>query len=57
MSAKEFTNYEQGSEAWNRYYGENLDVLPDRMFFIENEEGEKIATATAFYDIKGINKS
>lgn len=57
MSAKEFTNYEQGSEAWNRYYGENLDVLPDRMFFIENEEGEKIATATAFYDIYGRDTS
>lgn len=57
MSAKEFTNYEQGLEAWNRYYANSLDILPDRMFFIENGEGEKIATATAFYDIHGRDTS
>ncbi len=51
MSAKEFTNYEQGLDAWNRFYADSLDILPDRMFFVENEKGEKIATATAFYDI------
>lgn len=57
MSAKEFTTYEQGVEAWNRYYADTLDILPDRMFFIENENGEKIATATAFYDIYGRDNS
>lgn len=53
MSAKEFTDYEQGLEAWNRYYANRLDLLPDRMVFIENQNGEKIATATAFYNIYG----
>ena len=53
MSAKEFTTYEQGLEAWNRYYANCLDILPERMFFVENEKGEKVATATAFYDIYG----
>lgn len=53
MSAKEFSNYEQGLEAWNRYYANSLTILPKRMFFIENEKGEKVASATAFYDIHG----
>ena len=57
LSAKEFSTYEQGLEAWNRYYANSLDILPDRMFFIENEQGEKIATATAFYDIYGRDTS
>lgn len=57
QSAKEFANYGQGLEAWNRYYADNLDILPDRMFFIENDKGEKIATATAFYNIYGKDAS
>ncbi len=52
-SAKEFLSYEQGLEAWNRYYATRLEELPSRMFFIETNEGEKIATATALYDIYG----
>lgn len=57
MSAKEFVSYEQGLEAWNRYYAAKLDELPNRMFFIETDEGEKIATATAFYNIYGQDTS
>ncbi len=57
MSAKEFSNYEQGLEAWNRYYANSLKILPERMFFIENEKGEKVATATALYDIHGRDTS
>lgn len=57
QSAKEFTSYEQGLEAWNRYYADCLDILPNRMFFIETAEGEKIATATAFYNIYGMDTS
>ena len=57
MSAKEFSSYEQGLEAWNRYYAEKLDELPKRMFFIETNEGEKVATATALYNIYGRDKS
>lgn len=57
MSAKEFSDYEQGLEAWNRYYANSLTILPERMFFIENEKGEKVATATAFYDIHGRDTS
>lgn len=57
MSAKEFVSYEQGLEAWNRYYATKLEELPNRMFFIETNEGEKIATATAFYDIYGRDAS
>jgi len=55
MSAKEFLSYKQGLEAWNRYYATKLDELPSRMFFIETDKGEKIATATTFYGIYGRN--
>lgn len=51
ISAKELSDHEQGVEVWNRYYGGNEDMLTDRMVFIENEKGEKIATATAYYDV------
>lgn len=57
MSAKEFSSYEQGLEAWNRYYAARLDELPSRMIFLENDRGEKIATATALYDIYGRDTS
>lgn len=57
ISAGEFSSYEQGLEAWNRYYAAKLDELPNRMFFIETNEGEKVATATAFYNIYGQDTS
>lgn len=56
-SAKEFLNYNQGLDAWNRYYANNEDSLFNRMVFIENANGEKVATATAYYDITGRDKS
>ena len=56
-SAREFTTYEQGLEAWNRYYGGHEDLLPGRMVFIENDAGEKVATATAYFDITGRDQS
>lgn len=56
-SAKEFISFEQGLEAWNRYFADHLDILPGRMVFIENYKGEKVATATAYYDIYGRDNS
>ncbi len=56
-SAKEFESYEQGLESWNRYYGGKDDELVSRMVFVENLKGEKVATASAFYDIYGSDKS
>lgn len=56
-SAKEFDSYEQGLEAWNRYYNGYEDILPQRMVFIENAAGEKVATATAFFDMTGRDAS
>lgn len=57
QSAKEFSNYAQGLEAWRRYYeGKDAD-LSERMIFIEDAQGEKLATATAFYDIHGRDTS
>lgn len=57
QSAKEFTSYEQGMAAWERYYGAKEKELLGRMFFVETEMGEKVATATAFYDIHGRDTS
>ncbi len=51
LSAGEVLNLEHGQECWNRYYGNREAELPERMFFIEDTNGKKIATATAFYDI------
>lgn len=56
-SAKEFVSYEQGLASWNKYYENRQEELPVRMVFIENSAGEKVATATAFYDIFGQDKS
>lgn len=53
LSAGEVLSKEHGETCWARYYGGREAELPGRMVFIENEAGEKIATATAFYDIHG----
>lgn len=50
-SAREFTGYEQGLASWNRYYQGKDEELVQRMVFIENDRQEKVATATAFYNI------
>lgn len=57
ISAKELKDREQGTEVWEKYYGGKDSELVSRMVFIENDKGEKIATATAFYDIYGRDKS
>ena len=56
-SAKEFSSYEQGLISWNKYYENRQEELPVRMVFIENSAGEKVATATAFFDIYGRDQS
>ena len=56
-SAKEFIGYEQGLISWNKYYENRQEELSARMVFIENSAGEKVATATAFYDIYERDKS
>lgn len=57
ISAREFTSYKQGLDAWNRYYAANESSLCNRMVFIESAAGEKVATATAYYDITGRDQS
>lgn len=56
-SAKEFKTYEDGLKSWNEYFGGKDDELVQRMVFIETDGGEKVATATAYYDIHGRDKS
>lgn len=57
QSAREFDDYAEGIDAWRRYYEGKEAELLTRMCFIENERGEKVATATAFYDIYGRDTS
>lgn len=49
-SAREFVTHEEGVEAWKRYYGGKEQELSERMFFVETLEGQKVATATAYYE-------
>ncbi len=50
QSAKEFPTREEGLAAWGRYYAGHEADLPGRMLFIANAAGEKVATATAYFD-------
>lgn len=50
ISAKELRDFAQGVQVWQDYYGHVEDTLHNRMLFIENEQGEKVATATAYSD-------
>lgn len=57
QSAKEFMSFGEGEAAWARYYGDREEELPGRMLFVETESGEKVATATAMYDVFGRDRS
>lgn len=57
QSAKEFETYGQGLDAWDKYYADNETALGSRMVFVETEQGEKVATATAYYDVTGRDQS
>lgn len=57
LSAGELAGRGQGLEAWEKYYGGREDSLRGRMVFVENAAGEKVATATAYYDITGRDRS
>lgn len=57
QSAKEFMSFGEGEAAWARYYGDRENELPGRMLFVETESGEKVATATAMYDVFGRDRS
>ncbi len=52
-SAKELADFEHGVKTWEQYYGAVENTLHNRMIFIENAAGEKVATATAYYDENG----
>lgn len=56
-SAKELRDHAQGVEVWNRYYGGHEPALLNRMVFVEDTLGRKVATATAYEDITGRDRS
>lgn len=46
---------EEGESAWKRYYAGKEKELENRMFFVETTDGEKVATATAFYEPRDLS--
>ena len=56
-SAKEFDTDEKGQAYWDEYYGGRECILSNRMFFVQTDDGEKVATSSAYYDIYGIDKT
>ena len=50
-SAKEFASYEAGEAAWSKYFAGHEEDLKNRMFFVADSSGRKLATATAYYNI------
>lgn len=56
-SAGEFAAWAQGVAAWEKYFAAHEDILPERMVFVENAAGEKVATASAYIDITGRDRS
>ena len=56
-SAREFSCYADGRAAWDRYFGGREEALPGRMMFVVDGEGNKLATATAYYDVTGRDTS
>lgn len=54
-SAREFVLPTEGEAAWEKYYAGKEKELEERMFFVETSEGEKVATATAFYEPRDLS--
>ena len=50
-SAKEFTSDEAGDAAWSKYFASHEKELGNRMFFVADSSGRKLATASAYFDI------
>lgn len=51
MGAGELSDLQMGQSVWEKYYGPWEHLMPERMIFIVNEKGEKVGTATAFFDV------
>lgn len=56
-SAKEFSSYEEGVQAWNKFFSTREEILHNRMVFIRSADGQKVATATALFDINNRDSS
>lgn len=56
-SAREFSDEAEGQAAWQRFFGGREALLPERMVFVTDGEGNKVATATAYQDITGRDAS
>ena len=50
-SAKEFMTDEAGDAAWSKYFASHEKELGNRMFFVADSSGRKLATASAYFDI------
>ena len=50
-SAREFESHDEGLAVWKHYFAPYDSILPGRMYFVVNRNGEKVGTASAFFDI------
>ncbi|MBQ9327131.1 MAG: GNAT family N-acetyltransferase [Solobacterium sp.] len=57
QSAGEFSSYEEGIQAWNTYFEPWASMLEERMLFIEDSNGHKVATGSVWFDVHGIDTS
>lgn len=55
FSAGELKSREQGHEIFQLYFGQNKHELSQRMVFVVNSDGDKVATASAWWDIHSVN--
>ena len=56
MSAGEVLTIEEGLQAFNKSFGKHYDLMKERCLFIENEQGEKVATSTAYFTNETVGK-
>ncbi|MBE6108641.1 MAG: GNAT family N-acetyltransferase [Erysipelotrichaceae bacterium] len=54
-SSKECSTYEEAIVAWNKYFAPYESLLSSRMIFIVTDSGRKVATASAYFDVHGLD--
>lgn len=54
-SSKECGTYEDACKAWDTYFLPWEHELSQRMLFVVNESGMKVGTASAYFDIHGLD--
>lgn len=54
-SSKECGTTEEAKSAWDNYFAPYESLLSSRMIFVVTDSGKKIATASAYFDVHGLD--